>query len=57
MRKENIILYQFFYKDAFGKINSKIIEVNKKDNELAIAKFEKENPNITWSSFNLTPKA
>lgn len=43
--------YKFFYKDKFGQMCSKVVEVNKKDCELAIAKFEKENPEIVWRSF------
>jgi hypothetical protein len=43
--------YKFFYKDKFGKMGSKVVEVSKKDCELAIAKFEKENPEIVWRSF------
>ncbi len=31
--------YKFFYKDKFGKMGGKVVEVNKKDCELAIAKF------------------
>ncbi|MEY5049424.1 MAG: hypothetical protein RLZZ175_2783 [Bacteroidota bacterium] len=42
--------YKFTYKDEFGQMGSKVIEVNKKDCELAIAKFEKENPKIVWRS-------
>ena len=43
--------YKFFYKDKFGQMGSKVVEVSKKDCELAIAKFEKENPEIVWRSF------
>ena len=43
--------YKFFYKDKFGRIGSKVVEVKVKDCELAIAKFEKENPEIVWRSF------
>jgi plasmid rolling circle replication initiator protein Rep len=43
--------YKFFYKDKFGQMGSKVVEVNKKDCELAIAKFERENPEIVWRSF------
>ena len=43
--------FKFFYKDKFGQMGSKVIKVNKKDSELAIAKFEKENPEIVWRSF------
>jgi hypothetical protein len=45
------VTYEFFFKDKFGQIGSKVVEVNKKDCELAIAKFEKENPEIVWRSF------
>lgn len=45
------VTYEFFLKDKFGQIGSKVVEVNKKDCELAIAKFEKENPEIVWRSF------
>lgn len=43
--------YKFFYKDKFGRMNSEIVEVTKKDNELAIATFEHKYPEITWRSF------
>lgn len=43
--------YKFFYKDKFGRMNSEIVEVTKKDNELAIATFEHKHPEITWRSF------
>ena len=43
--------YKFFYKDKFGRMNSEIVEVPKKDNELAIATFEHKYPEITWRSF------
>jgi hypothetical protein len=45
------VQYKFFYKDKFGRMNNKFVEVKIKDNELAIAMFEKENPDITWRSF------
>jgi hypothetical protein len=43
--------YKFFYKDKFGRMNSEIVEVSKRDNELAIATFEHKYPEITWRSF------
>ncbi len=43
--------YKFFYKDKYGRMDSKVVNVKTKDSELAIAMFEKENPDITWRSF------
>lgn len=43
--------YNFLYKDSKGKLDSKIITVNKKDSELAIAKFEYIYPDVVWRRF------
>lgn len=40
--------YKFTYKDIDGILKFKNITVDNLDNELAIAKFEKENPEIVW---------
>jgi hypothetical protein len=45
--------YEFTYKDENGKIMSKIIKISEPNAELAISKFEKENPNIVWREFKL----
>lgn len=45
------VSYKFFYKDKFGRMNSEIVEVSKKDSELAIATFEHKYPEIIWRSF------
>lgn len=51
MKKMLTVQYKFFYKDKFGKMQFQIVEVSEKNNELAIATFEKQYPNITWRSF------
>jgi hypothetical protein len=43
--------YKFIYKDKLGVMQYEIVEVSEKNSELAIAKFEKENPKIVWRSF------
>ena len=43
--------YKFIYKDKLGVMQYEIVEVSEKNDELAIAKFEKENPKIVWRSF------
>lgn len=45
------VSYKFFYKDKLGQMRSKVVEVSKKNCELPIAKFEKDNPEISWRSF------
>ncbi len=45
------IQYKFFYKDKSGKMQNQIVEVSERNNELAIATFEKQYPDITWRSF------
>lgn len=43
--------YNFLYKDSKGKLDSKIITVNKKDSEEAISKFENIYPDVVWRRF------
>jgi len=43
--------FKFAYKDKFGVMQSKIVEVSEKNSDLAITKFEKENPDEVWRGF------
>jgi hypothetical protein len=43
--------YKFFYKDKLGVLKSHIVEVDKLDCELAIAKFEYIFPDQVWRRF------
>lgn len=54
MQNNNIVdtvTYKFFYKDKFGVMQNETIEISENNNELAIAKFEKLFPDVTWRSF------
>lgn len=47
--------YRFIYKDAKGELGYTIVNVNKQDNELAIAKFENTFPDLVWRRFEEVP--
>ena len=43
--------YTFIYKDEKGELGYTTRKVNKQDNELAIASFEKAFPDLVWREF------
>lgn len=43
--------YQFFYMNKYNVKDSKIIDINQLNDELAIATFEKEYPDLIWRNF------
>ena len=42
----------FIYKDSNGIVGDIIVNISKRDNELAIATFEKAFPNVVWREFS-----
>ena len=46
------VLVRFTYKDKFGVMGEDIVEISKRDSELAIATFEKKRPEIVWREFS-----
>ena len=42
----------FIYKDSNGIVGDIIVNIPKRDNELAISTFEKAFPNVVWSEFS-----
>lgn len=44
--------YRFTYKNEKGVMDEAIITITKKDDELAIAAFEKKYPDLVWREFS-----
>ena len=42
----------FIFKDSKGIVQDIIVNIPKRDNELAIATFEKAFPNVVWREFS-----
>jgi hypothetical protein len=47
------VLVRFTYKDKFGVMGEDIVEISKRDSELAIATFEKNTPKLFGVSSHL----
>jgi O-glycosyl hydrolase len=51
MNIEKDYYYRFVYKDGNGQLGYTIVKITKQDNDLAIAKFDKDFPDLVWRRF------